>query len=187
MAHIRFIDIIAYVHVPKGKRKRLDAKAEKCILVGYSHEQKGYKCYNPQTREVRVIQDVIFDEEASWYSSLTGTTSKHWEPHFDDEDSVAGSFEADFELQGEIRISFLLSGPQEELSQHDQVVSEEESVLVSPRKRLSHCDKGKLKLLQHGNDEEVYDQSESDNLLGNYDEPLEPGSDPFKASPIITS
>ena len=60
------------------------AKAEKCILVSYSHAQKGYKCYNPQTREVRVIQDVIFDEEASWYSTIVG---------FDDEGNIDGLFE----------------------------------------------------------------------------------------------
>ena len=47
MAHIRFIDIIAYVHVSNKKRKKLDAKSEKCMLVGYSHEHKGYKCYKP--------------------------------------------------------------------------------------------------------------------------------------------
>jgi hypothetical protein len=28
------------VHIPKEKRKKLDAKAEKCILLGYSDEQK---------------------------------------------------------------------------------------------------------------------------------------------------
>ena len=27
-------------------------KSEKCILVGYSLEQKGYKCYNQATRKV---------------------------------------------------------------------------------------------------------------------------------------
>ena len=43
---------VQYVHVPDEKRKKLDAKAGKCILVGYSHEQKGYKCYNPQTKQV---------------------------------------------------------------------------------------------------------------------------------------
>ena len=32
---------IAYVHVPKEKRRKLDTKSEKCILVGYSDEQKG--------------------------------------------------------------------------------------------------------------------------------------------------
>ena len=38
---------IAYVHVLKDKLRKLDDKAEKCIIVGYSDEKKGYKCYNP--------------------------------------------------------------------------------------------------------------------------------------------
>ena len=33
-------------HVPDEKRRKLDMKSEKCILVGDSQEQKGYKCYN---------------------------------------------------------------------------------------------------------------------------------------------
>jgi hypothetical protein len=47
LRHLRVFGSIAYMHIPKEKRKKLDAKAEKCILVGYSDEQKGYKCYNP--------------------------------------------------------------------------------------------------------------------------------------------
>ena len=47
LTHLRVFGSIAYVHVPKEKRRKLDAKAEKCILVNYSDEQKGYKCYNP--------------------------------------------------------------------------------------------------------------------------------------------
>ena len=65
LAHLRIFGSIAYVHVPKEKRRKLDAKAEKCILVGYSDEQKGYKCYNPRTKEVRVSRDIMFDESAS--------------------------------------------------------------------------------------------------------------------------
>ena len=58
---LRVFDSIAYVHVPKEKRRKLDAKAEKCILVGYSVEQEGYKCYNPRTKQARVSRDVVFD------------------------------------------------------------------------------------------------------------------------------
>ena len=54
---MRVFDNIAYVHVPKEKRRTLDAKAEKCILVSYSDEQKGCKCYNPQTKKVQVRRD----------------------------------------------------------------------------------------------------------------------------------
>ena len=49
-----------------GVRRKLDTKAKKCILVSYSDEQKGYKCYNPQTKQARVSRDVVFDESASW-------------------------------------------------------------------------------------------------------------------------
>ena len=66
---------IAYVHVPKEKRKKLDVKDEKCILVSCSYAQKGYKCDNPKTREVHVSQDVAFDEEASWYSAKGSATT----------------------------------------------------------------------------------------------------------------
>ena len=48
----------------------MDAKAEKCILVSYSDEQKRYKCYNPRMKEVRISRDVVFDESASWYLPL---------------------------------------------------------------------------------------------------------------------
>ena len=36
LLHLRVFGSIAYVHVPKEKRRNLDAKAEKCIFVGYS-------------------------------------------------------------------------------------------------------------------------------------------------------
>ena len=60
---------IAYVHVLDEVRSKLDPKAEKCVLVGYSEEQKGYRCYNPLTKKIVVSRDVIFDELGSWYNS----------------------------------------------------------------------------------------------------------------------
>ena len=72
MAHVRLqchldIENICYVHVPQELRTKLDAKSEKCVFVGYSLEQKGYRCYNPSTRELKVSRDVVFDELSSWY------------------------------------------------------------------------------------------------------------------------
>ena len=49
LSHTRIFGAIAYVQIPDEKRQKLDPKLEKCILVGYSLEQKGYKWYNPST------------------------------------------------------------------------------------------------------------------------------------------
>ncbi|CAL8994927.1 unnamed protein product, partial [Prunus brigantina] len=49
--HLRVFGCIAYSHVPDHIRKKLDEKAEKCIFIGYDTVTKGYKLYNPKTRE----------------------------------------------------------------------------------------------------------------------------------------
>ena len=65
LSHTRIFGVIAYVHIPDEKRQKLDPKSEKCILVGYLLEQKGYKCYNLSTRKVRVSRNVVFGESDS--------------------------------------------------------------------------------------------------------------------------
>ena len=105
--------------MPKDKRRKLDAKAEKCILVGYSNEQKGYKCYNPCTKQARVIRDVVFDESASWY--LPPTPNLDSNPSSDDEVSKAKMppNEPEIGTLKESPISFRLSGPNGQLSLYD--------------------------------------------------------------------
>ena len=49
---------------------KLDPKEEKCVFIGYSLDQKGYKCYNFVMRRLQVSRDVVFDEMASWYDNV---------------------------------------------------------------------------------------------------------------------
>ena len=65
LSHVRLFSSLAYVHIPDEKRQKLDPKSEKCIPVGFSLKQKGYKYYNPSTRKVRVSRDVVLNESAS--------------------------------------------------------------------------------------------------------------------------
>ena len=70
LAHLKVFGCIAHVHVRDELRTKLNLKAEKCVFIGYSLEQKGYKCYNPITRQLRVSRDAVFDEMASWYADV---------------------------------------------------------------------------------------------------------------------
>jgi hypothetical protein len=70
LSHLKMFGCIAYVHVLDELRTKLDPKAEKCVFIRYSLEEKGYKCYNPVTREMRVSKDVVFDEMNNWYANV---------------------------------------------------------------------------------------------------------------------
>jgi hypothetical protein len=49
VSHLRVFGCIAYVHVPDEKGSKLNPKANKCIFIGCSLEQKGYRCFNLST------------------------------------------------------------------------------------------------------------------------------------------
>ena len=171
LRHLRVFGSISYVHVPQEKRRKLDAKPEKLILFGYSDEQKGYKCYNPRTKQARVSHDVVFDKSASWY--LPPTPNPDSNPSFDDENSEAEMppDEPKIKTHGESPISLRLSGPNGRLSRYDQ--SDEEpasncgdSVMHSPRRkprrRLTRKEKRKRKVSDSGTDRNKSNQRDSD-------------------------
>jgi hypothetical protein len=99
VSHLKVFGCIAYVHVLDEKISKLNPKAEKCIFIGYSLEQKGYRCFNPSTWKLQVSRDVVFDEMVSWYPPLKIT-----------EDGEARNGDVPSNVEQE---SQLISGPQE--------------------------------------------------------------------------
>ena len=144
--------------------------SEKCVLVGYSYEQKGYKCYNPQTKQVRVSRDVVFDESASWYLPSPPTLDNSI-PISEDEVSEAEMplDKGDIGSLEESLISFRLSGPNERLSRNDQSDEESassgDSIVHSPRqkptRRPTRKEKGKKKMSEYDTDKDESDLSKS--------------------------
>jgi len=54
---------------------KLDSQAIKCIFVGYSSGQKGYKCWSPSEHRMFVSMDVTFRESIPFYGEKTDLSS----------------------------------------------------------------------------------------------------------------
>ena len=65
----RVFECTSFVHIHNHNRGKLDPKALKCVFVGYSSTQKGYKCYHPPTRKLYVSADVTFVENKPYFST----------------------------------------------------------------------------------------------------------------------
>ena len=58
-----------FVHILTPRQDKLSAKATKCIFLGYSQLQKGYRCCSPQTHRYFLSADVTFFEDSPFFSS----------------------------------------------------------------------------------------------------------------------
>ncbi|KAG7599434.1 Integrase catalytic core [Arabidopsis suecica] len=67
--HLRVFGCVCFVLVPGDQRNKLEPKSEKCVFLGYSTTQKGYKCFNPSTNRMLVSRDVKFFEEQSYFAT----------------------------------------------------------------------------------------------------------------------
>ncbi|KAG7556889.1 Reverse transcriptase RNA-dependent DNA polymerase [Arabidopsis suecica] len=63
----------ACILVPGEQRNKLDAKSTRCMFLGYSTTQKGYKCYDPANSRTYVSRDVKFLEDQGYHDK------KDWE------------------------------------------------------------------------------------------------------------
>lgn len=70
-------EVPSVLHIPPGciaffqnhahQRSKLDPCALKCVFVGHSSSQKGYKSYHPPSRKFYVTMDLTFQEDTPYY------------------------------------------------------------------------------------------------------------------------
>ena len=60
---------VCFVHLPTHERHKLTAQSVKCVFLGYAIPYKGYVCYDPHARRMRVSRNVIFFENQYFFPS----------------------------------------------------------------------------------------------------------------------
>ena len=58
--HLNVFGYLAYVHVAKDQRGKLDPKSWPCIFLGYGDDEFGYRLWNLADKKVIWSRDIIF-------------------------------------------------------------------------------------------------------------------------------
>ena len=61
--HLRVFGCLAYMHVPKDQRSKLDSKLKARKFMGYSEDEFGYKLWDLVNKKVVRSRDVFFLED----------------------------------------------------------------------------------------------------------------------------
>ncbi|RVW91956.1 Retrovirus-related Pol polyprotein from transposon RE1 [Vitis vinifera] len=65
----RVFGCTCFVHILTPGQDKLSARAIKCIFLGYSRLQKGYRCYSSETHHYFLSADVTFFEDSPFFST----------------------------------------------------------------------------------------------------------------------
>ena len=59
--HLNVIGTTCYAYIPEQKRKKLDKKALKCVLIGYNGDDS-YRLWHQESGDTKISRDVRFDK-----------------------------------------------------------------------------------------------------------------------------
>lgn len=71
---LRTFGCLAYLHIPDQKRKKMDAKSRRCIMVGYAPQ--GYRLWDLEAEEIVIGRDVRFDENQLFKDLMVRVSSR---------------------------------------------------------------------------------------------------------------
>ena len=72
--HLKVIGTTCYAYIPGQKRKKLDKKALKCVLIGYNGDDS-YRLWHQESGDTKISRDVRFDKEVLLKSTVSTSIS----------------------------------------------------------------------------------------------------------------
>ena len=76
VSHFKNFGSLAFVHVPKEGRKKLDSKTLACLFLGYDEESKTFRLFEPDKRKVMLSRDVVCDKTQVGYQFFKNQSEK---------------------------------------------------------------------------------------------------------------
>ena len=76
---LKVFGCIAFVLVQRQNHSKLNPRFVKCVFLGYSPTQKGYKCYDLISKKSFVSMDVTFFENKPYLSKILFKGRQLWE------------------------------------------------------------------------------------------------------------
>ncbi|KAJ7954402.1 Retrovirus-related Pol polyprotein from transposon TNT 1-94 [Quillaja saponaria] len=134
VVHPKVFGCVCFVHEHGKNISKLDHRALKCIFIGYSATQKGYKCYHPPTRKTYVSMDVNFHESNPYFS----TTPFQGESNSEEEVSYGS--------KGEWLPELLI---EDRMKEKEDEAKQDESILEEVRNNEIHTRLAKPDLLKY--------------------------------------
>ena len=77
--HLKVFCCLAYVHIAKDRRGKIDSKSRPCIFLRYSEDEFGYRLWNLTDKKVIRSRDIVFMEEKTivdWEKEKSRTSSE---------------------------------------------------------------------------------------------------------------
>lgn len=72
---LKVFECSTFVHLHSASK--LEPRFVKCVFIGYSSSQKGYKCFDPSSSRLFVSHDVTFSENEPFYPTPS-TQRESW-------------------------------------------------------------------------------------------------------------
>ncbi|GJR03574.1 retrovirus-related pol polyprotein from transposon TNT 1-94 [Tanacetum coccineum] len=99
--HLRVIGCLCYAADIRPHKDKFANKGIKSVLIGYLVNQKGYKLYNWETKEVFLSRDVVFEETIFPFKKVEVPTNPQSTPTYP-------TFETHCEISCHVSMSFFL-------------------------------------------------------------------------------